>query len=321
MLYILSDSFDPYFNLATEEYLLKNKTEDIFFLWRSPPAVVVGKHQNALAEINYKYVRENNILVARRLSGGGTVVHDLQNLNFSFISKGEEGKLIDFKKYISPVIDYLATIGLQATIGEKNDIRINDLKISGNAEHVFRKRVLHHGTLLFNSDLEQLRKAIQVTQGLYFDKAVQSNRSGVTNITNHLSTKLKIEEFVEGLSTHIMQQAAKSYKLSTEETELINNLKTEKYKTTEWIFGYSPRYNFKNSFIFNNQIWDIELHIEKGKIVNSKIIIEGSQNKLLEEKLLHSWHLYDPVLKLLKTTSLSTYEKDISRMCNYFFSV
>ncbi|MFC2114630.1 biotin/lipoate A/B protein ligase family protein, partial [Bacteroidota bacterium] len=114
MLCIYNTHTDPAFNLAAEEYLLKNFKQDIFMLWRSRPSVVVGKHQNALAEVNYSYVRENNIPVLRRLSGGGTVFHDLGNINFTFINNGEEGKLVDFRKYTQPIIDVLQSLGVQA---------------------------------------------------------------------------------------------------------------------------------------------------------------------------------------------------------------
>lgn len=300
MLFILSNSFDTYFNLATEEYLLKNIDDEVFMLWRSEPAVIIGKHQNAHSEINYKYVRENNINIARRLSGGGTVVHDIQNLNFTFIANGTEGKLIDFKKFVTPVISYLETLGINAHIGEKNDIRIGDLKISGNAEHVYRKRVLHHGTLLFNSDLNRLSEAIKITPNTYFDKAVQSNRTTVTNIIDHLKSKISIEEFTDGLAGFIAKKndSFSNYYLTDEEKNFINKLITEKYSKEDWVFGYSPKYRLIKEFHFNASLWSIELLVEKGSI--SKALIKENEVPVeLSNRLNGIKHMFKPVYNIL----------------------
>ncbi len=156
MLCIQSPSRDPYFNLAAEEYLLKQSTDDVFMLWQSSPVVVSGKHQNVYAEMNYRYIREKGILVARRLTGGGTVYHDPGNINFSFIRQGEAGKMVDFTGFIEPVIRFVNSLGVHASQGPKHEIMVNGKKISGNAEHVFKNRVLHHGTLLFDAALDEL---------------------------------------------------------------------------------------------------------------------------------------------------------------------
>ncbi len=292
MRYVLSNTLDPYFNLATEEYLLKNTSDDIFMLWRSAPSVIVGKHQNALAEINYKYLIDNNITLARRLSGGGTVVHDMQNLNFTFIANGEDGKLIDFKKFISPIIEYLRTLGLEAWIGEKNDIRVGKLKISGNAEHVFKKRVLHHGTLLFNSDLEQLRQAIHVVPGKYFDKAVQSNRASVVNIADLLETNMTIDEFIEGLSSYVLDINSEPEHIPVDisEKETIQELANTKYRNMEWILGYSPKYLFKHKFMFGDKQWHVELKTEKGVIKEAQIMIDNTEQLTLNKNLCGNMH-------------------------------
>ena len=176
MLCIFSENRDPYFNLAAEEYLLRNTGDEIFMLWQSTPAVVVGKHQNALAEINYRYTTGKGIAVARRLSGGGTVYHDNGNINFTFIRQGEPGKLVDFSGFIEPVIRFMKITGVDAEKGSKHEILTQGKKISGNAGHVYKNRVLHHGTLLFNADMEILHESIRHAGGIYTDKAVQSNQ-------------------------------------------------------------------------------------------------------------------------------------------------
>jgi len=176
MLIVNRPHTDPWFNIAAEEYFLKNFQEDIFMLWQNEASIIVGKHQNTLAEINYPYVKENGIPVIRRISGGGTVFHDLGNLNFTFIQNGEKGKLVDFRKFTDPILAVLNKMGVPAVFEGKNDLRVDGLKISGNAEHVFKNRVLHHGTLLFSSVLNDLGKALKVKTDRFTDKAVKSIR-------------------------------------------------------------------------------------------------------------------------------------------------
>lgn len=278
MICIISESLDPHFNIAAEELLLKTKEEEVFMLWRSEPCVVVGKHQNTLAEINYPYLLENKLKLARRISGGGTVVHDLGNLNFTFIANGEKGKLVDFKKFVQPVVNYLRTLGVPAEIGGKNDIRVNNLKVSGNAEHVYKNRVLHHGTLLFNSDLEQLKQAIKVRPGLYRDKAVQSNRAHVTNIIDLLGKKINIEEFTQELMQHVAGgHKQKLYSFSHGELKKIETLRLEKYLTKDWIFAYSPKYEFEQEIMLEQEWLKLYLKVEKGLIVDMLITDKENQ--------------------------------------------
>lgn len=273
MIFILSENSDPYFNLAAEEYLLKNSSQEVFMLWRCDSAVIVGKHQNALAEINYPFVKNNNIKVARRLTGGGTVYHDQGNINFTFIRKGEKGKLVDFKKFISPIIEILRDIGIAAESGLKNEILLEGKKISGNAEHIFKSRILHHGTLLFNSELSKLKEALKVNPGKYHDKSVQSNRSDVTNINKYLHKKMSVEEFIHALFTAYMKHTTGLIEYNFNEVDLmaIKNLVKEKYGTWEWIFGYSPKYKFENSILSGKKQLDILLNVENGIIKSAGI--------------------------------------------------
>lgn len=302
MLFVRSNSNNPFFNLATEEYLLKNSAEEIFMLWISQPAVIIGKHQNALAEINYRYVLENNIVVARRLSGGGTVVHDFKNLNFAFITNGELGKLIDFQKILSPIIAYLNTIGIKAEILNKNEIRTDKKKISGNSGHVYKNRVLHHGTLLFDSDLQQLSMAIKTHPGHYFDKAVQSNRASVTNIASHLKTKIDFEKFIEDFVEYIQSNSygLTEYSIAEPDKVSIQKLVDEKYCTIDWIYGYSPKYLFKNDFLFDGISWKVELTVEKGKIQGALLYKDTNRLVEIEKLLIGEFHLYMPMQKVLK---------------------
>ncbi len=259
---------DPYFNIAAEEYLLKNVLEDCFMLWCNEPSIIVGKHQNTLAEINYPWVRKHNIPVIRRISGGGTVFHDPGNLNFTFIAGGDRDKLVDFRKFMQPIIDVLLGLGLPARFEGKNDIRINGFKVSGNAEHVYKNRVLHHGTLLVNAQLNKLNEAIRVDGKNYSDKAVQSIRSEVANISALLSGDLSIASLTKLIFDHVQTVFPGTCfsALSQREINDIQQLANDKYKTWEWNFGYSPNYTFLNEKEIKGDLWKLEMRVESGLI-------------------------------------------------------
>lgn len=294
---------DPYFCLAAEEYLLKQFNEDIFMLWQSENTVVVGKHQNLLAEINYPFVRENSIKLARRISGGGTVFHDAGNVNFVFIKNVASPAEISFKQFTSPVVDALAKLGITATSSGRNDLMIDGLKISGNAEHVYKNRVLHHGTLLYNSDLKNLGQAIKVVPGKYESRAVQSNRSRVTNISTFLSEELSIEKFIGFLiDFQIKNQDANVYELTGEDILAINKLSEEKFKTTDWIFGYSPKYSFKNEIEIDGKILSIQFNTIKGIIQQGSVsgnYFDQKINEKLSEKLVNKRHHFETIHAML----------------------
>jgi len=267
-------SADPYFNLAAEEYFLKNFQEDFFMLWRSRPSVVVGKHQNALAEINHEFVSENRIPVARRLSGGGTVFHDPGNVNFTFIRNVANISEVNFKVFTVPVVEALKKLGVEAYTTGRNDLLIDGKKISGNAEHVHRNRVLHHGTLLFDSRLDALKGALKVDLSKFEDKAVQSNRSEVTNIADYLSDPISVEEFTDFLFSEISQKYMefRVYEPTAADITAIEKLAIEKYQTWDWIFGYSPRYRFTNKLETENGEIQISLLVEKGIVAEVNVL-------------------------------------------------
>lgn len=320
MLCIFQASNDIYFNLAAEEYLLKNKHEDILMLWRSDPCVVIGKHQNTYAEINHRFIDENKIPVARRLTGGGTVYHDQGNLNFTFIVNGNSGKLVDFKKFVGPVTEFLKTLGIKADIGEKNDILINGLKISGNAEHVYKNRVLHHGTLLYNSNLNHLREALKVVPGRYTDKAVKSNRVSVTNISNHLTIKKSISEYEQMLFEFLMKKNPDSciYSLTEKEVTEILQLRNEKYINWQWIYGYSPSFIVNVTLNFENKANFIEIVVEKGiiKYIRTDDPLTGYFAGFLK-LLINKPFKYQHIKNELEYSELSDEEKN--RLLDQFF--
>jgi lipoate-protein ligase A len=312
MRYILNQNSDAWFNLAAEEYLLKNFREDIFMLWQNHNTIVVGKHQNTLAEINYDYVKEKNIKVVRRMSGGGAVYHDMGNLNFTFIMNGQEGSMVDFKKFTLPIIEVLKKLEVNARFEGRNDLTIDGLKFSGNAEHVHKNRVLHHGTLLFSSELGVLGQALLVNPLKYQDKAVKSVRSRVTNIKDHLKKDLTIGEFRDRIMQHISEQFpnAREYHFSPDDLQQIQHLVAEKYSTWEWNFGYSPKYGFSKMIKTRGGSVEYHLHVEEGIIKDLKIFgdfFSFREISELEAMLRNMPHQEDAIYSKLKPIPFEEY--------------
>lgn len=301
---IQQKGFDPYFNLAAEEYLLKNFSEDVFMVWQGESSIVVGKHQNALAEINHRYVADHQIKVARRLSGGGTVFHDPGNLNFTFIKNVDRIDQVNFKIFTQPIVAVLKKLGLDAYTTGRNDLLIDGKKISGNAEHVFKKRVLHHGTLLFNSELSKLKNALKVDLSRFEDKAVQSNRSEVTNISNYLDDEMTMDEFAKFIFNGICERYPNHnvFQFPEEDVHEIRKLRDEKYVTWNWIYGYSPKYKYSNQVDMAGNSISFSLQVIKGIINSIDFLgkINNEQAILLTNSLLGSRHDYNELERKLK---------------------
>ncbi len=308
MLCINSPVTNPYYQLAAEEFLLKNTEEDIFLLWKSDPVVVSGKHQNVLSEINYRYLKENGIKIARRLTGGGTVYHDHGNFNFSFIRNGEPGKMVDFTRFIEPVVAFLDSLGIHAEQGPKHEILVDGLKISGNAEHVYKQRTLHHGTLLFESNLDVLRKTILRKVGTYTDKAVQSNRARVTNISACLEGRMDANTFRDAFFTFILNRMqGTETSVSPQQNEAISLVEAQKYRTPEWIFGWSPDYAFSHSVSIGEVVYNIEVKTHRGRVNDVQLsspLFSGSVVALIRNELTGELHTEEMVREVLRHAGL-----------------
>ncbi|MGQ1888993.1 lipoate--protein ligase [Thermophagus sp. OGC60D27] len=273
MLCIRSNTLDPAFNLATEEFLLDNKADECFYLYINRPSIIVGRHQNSLAEINVDYVKKNNIDVVRRLSGGGAVFHDPGNLNFSFIMNKERNNTEGFKKYTRPILDVLISLGLDAKFEGRNDLTIDGKKFSGNAKCLYNDKILQHGTLLFSSKLPDLSNALKVNPLKFQDKAVKSVRSRVTNISEHLKQPITLARFENLIFDHVrsLYPDSEIYNLSDADIAAINKLVEDKYGTWDWNFGSSPQYNFQKGIKTNGGFIEINLEVQKGRIEKAKI--------------------------------------------------
>lgn len=305
MLCIELKNNNPFFCLAAEEYLLKNFSENIFMLWQSNDTVVVGKHQNAMAEINYSFVHKNNITVARRISGGGTVFHDSGNINFAIIQNVESPTEISFNRFTQPIRDALAILDITALSSRRSDLTVNGKKISGNAQHIYKNRVLHHGTLLFDSNLETLGQSLKIIPGKYHGKAVQSVRSVVTNILPLLKSYRSIQDFSSFLINFQLKNSnSKTYTLSDSDNAAIYKLTDEKFSTPEWNFGYSPKYTFKNEQLISGKKLNIELNVVKGIITGSAVsgdYFSENDTSELNNSLIGEMHIYRQVRQNLES--------------------
>jgi lipoate-protein ligase A len=313
MICIKNEDTNPYFNLAAEEYVLKNFSDNAFMLWRNAPSIIVGNHQNTLAEINTEYVKENNIDVVRRLSGGGAVFHDLGNLNFTFIKNIDKSKdKVDFSTFTKPIIDVLRNMDINANFEGRNDIVIDGKKISGNAQHTNGNRMIHHGTLLFSSVMTDLSNALKVNPLKFRDKAVKSVKSRVSNISDHMPEKIDVLTFRDRIMDYIVSthEGAYLYEYTDEDREKINQLVKEKYGKWEWNFGSSPKYNFEK--LIKTKGGNIEFHIDVNKgLINDIKIFGDFFNTLdtaeVEELLKNTPHEENKVRDKLNSIDFNKY--------------
>lgn len=311
MLLINNTNTNAYFNLAMEEYFLKNTNEDIFLLWQNENSIIVGKNQNTLSEINYDYVKENNIKVVRRLSGGGAVFHDLGNINFTFISCNDNS-FSDFKKFTMPIVEALKELNVHAEFSGRNDLLIDGQKFSGNAQYNYKNKVMHHGTLLFSSEINDLSNALKVKPSKFQGKSVKSVKSRVTNISSHLDKKMTVLEFKDYLMDFINKRDENShfYELNDKDVESINKLVEEKYSTWEWNFGYSPKYSLNNELKYPGGNVEFSLDVHDGLIKDIKFFGDffGKEDiSFIENKLRNVKHNEYSIKSALEDVDINNY--------------
>lgn len=267
---------DPRINLAIEEYLLKNMDveKDPFLLFYiNEPSIIIGKNQNTAEEINTDYVDSNGIHVVRRLSGGGAVYHDLGNLNYSFITVDDGESFRNFRKFTEPVVNALNSLGVNAELSGRNDLMAEGRKVSGNAQFSTRGRMFSHGTLLFDTDVEEVVSALNVSKEKIESKGIKSIRSRVANISEFLEQPMTIMEFRSAILHSIFEgeENVKLWELTDQDWEGIHEISRERYGNWDWNYGRSPKFNVKHSHRFPVGGIDVRLQVEKGQVEDAKI--------------------------------------------------
>lgn len=280
MKFFILKTTNPYINLAIEEYLFSSTNDDIFMLWQNEPTIVIGKNQNPFSEINMNFVKENGIHIARRITGGGAVYHDLGNVNYTFISKQKEDGQIDFEYFTMPILESLKSNGIPAILSGRNDLLVDGKKFSGNAQHTHDGRVLHHGTLLFDTDLDILTLALKVDPDKIKSKAIQSTRSRVTNLKRYFPQDTNAADFINLISEHVQKQfnaEISQAPICKEVDELAKRNASE-----EWLFpksSYLSTYTVTKKQKYDFGIVKLELNMSNDKVTDIKITGDFFGNK------------------------------------------
>ena len=312
MLFIISGSHWAPFNIASEEHNLRTYSEDVFLLYRNQPSIIVGRHQNTLAEINLDYVRQHSIPVVRRLTGGGTVFHDLGNLNYCFIVQDDKEDSLSFARFTAPVLSALRELGVDARLEGRNDLTINGAKFSGNAKALHYGKIHQHGTILFASRIADLSQALRVNPLKFQDKAVKSVASRVTNVSSHLAHPLSLEDFILLISKHVRQMYpdAREHSFSEEENQAIRELVQSKYDTWDWNYGHSPAYNHVKAVRCAAGTIEFHTDVHGGRITGLRVygdFFSDRDPRELEQALIGLPHRRDDLLKVLQDIPLRDY--------------
>ena len=323
------NSFTPHVNLATEEYFLKYAVnylnDDILIIWKNKNTVVVGCNQNTINEINLLYVNLHNISVVRRITGGGTVFHDDGNINFSFIKRNARKKF-NFHDCLSIIIEFLNTHNINAVFSGKNDLVVDQKKISGSAVTFFENDYLIHGTLLFDIDVEKLANCLNVDQKKITSKGIASIKSRIANIKDFLCEKMDVDTFEK----QFLKWLEKKYDTQFEYLDLSQNLKVSelvaiKYLNYEYTFGKNYFCNFKNSIKLPNSLLSVNINIDDGNIKDiyffSDAIFE-SDLFFIKNKLLHQKYDIDTIKMIFNNLNLNDYylELTIDKLIDLLFN-
>lgn len=270
MLTVRNVSNDPFYNQAFEEYVYETfRDDDVFLLWKNTPAVVVGSYQNICREVHVEALRQRGIPVVRRISGGGTVYHDLGNVNYTYIVRANG--TVDYDAVLSPVIAALNAIGVPARKNRTCDIAIGDLKISGSAQYRLGDCIVHHGTLLFDTDIEQMVASTTVDSYKITSKSIKSVRDRVTNISEHLPVPMDAETFKETMVRHIMNGSTDTYTVTPEDDARIREIAGEQFQSWERIFGRRPKFTIDRTGRFAGGKVQFKLDVQKGRIRDAAV--------------------------------------------------
>ena len=273
MKFLILDTRDPYLNLAIEEFFFRYERDDVFMLWQNDPTVVIGKNQNAYAELNWEAARDRGVRVARRITGGGAVYHDGGNLNYSFLSSERGGEGIDFSYFTAPILEALGEMGICATLSGRNDLLTDGKKFSGNAQYSANGRTLHHGTLLFDSDLGVLGDVLRVDEEKLRAKAIRSTRSRVTNLKPLLPEGVTMADFTRKIADFVIRRYQPEVLTAPPEDDRIEVLR-RRNGSEEWLFperGYLSAYEIHKKRRYDFGTVEIFLDMRNERIDGLKI--------------------------------------------------
>ncbi|MFR2835272.1 lipoate--protein ligase, partial [Enterococcus sp.] len=281
MLFVPNENNDPRINLAIEIFLLQEMKVDepILLFYINEPSIIIGRNQNTIEEINKDYVDAHGIHVVRRFSGGGAVYHDFGNLNFSFIMPDDGNSFRDFEKLTKPIVQALHEMGVEgAQLKGRNDLVIDDMKFSGNAMYATNGRMFAHGTIMFDSDINEVVNALKVRKDKIESKGIKSIRSRVTNIKPFLpkdKQDMTTEAFREEILLKIFGvdsvDQVKTYTLTEEDWVKINEISDKYYRNWDWNYGKSPAFDIERRKRFPIGSIEVRFNVQEGKITEAKI--------------------------------------------------
>lgn len=318
MIYINSNSTNPYFNFALEEYFMTKKNLDddkIFLFWRTNPTVMIGRYQNTYCEINEKYVKENNINVIRRNSGGGTIYTDMGAWQFTFIEKNHKENGISFEKFTEPIINTLRKENIDANFNSRNDLLIGKRKFSGNAQYRKDNSILHHGSILFNTDIKAMVESITVAEDKIIAKGIKSVRERVVNISEVMKENITSEEFRDIILNSLLKDS-KTYTLNKQDINEINKIKKDKFESWDWNYGKNPVFNINRWKRFNGGRVDFKLDIKNGIIktcvIEGDFFLSGDISEV-ENAFVNCKYVKKDISKLLDDINVNSYFYKITK--------
>jgi lipoate-protein ligase A len=308
---------DVFYNFAVEEYFVEHYTEPIFILWKNNPNVMVGRNQNTYAEINEEFCKENNIDVVRRLSGGGAVYSSPENFQYTLILDKDEHAQVSFESLAKPLIAFLKTLGIDAEFTGRNDILIDGKKVSGNAQYHNKNILLHHGTILFDVDIDQLTKSLTPDLTKLTAKGIKSIRSRITTIKERLDEEMTVDEFIKAFMNYQLNSSDENYTkaLSLHEKKEILKIKENRWDQWSWNYGKNPKFSNTKKKKFDSGLVEINYEVEKGVLSHIKIYGDFFSDlpiEALEEKMIGVDFDKAAIQKKLKDLSVNNYINGIT---------